>query len=215
MTTFDLISILVALLSAVIAFVSLHRTREVSKRQIELQERQVALERESANLAKLQRQQIEAASDFPSLRATIHAVTVHYSDGDLHDTAIELLLENNSALNRSINDCSVGLLDKLTDVVPAVARQAEYQDKLADYPIQVLPHSSLILYSFARRLKPIYEDRYGVSATEEKGVAVRISVAGMKDPLYRVIGRYSPSSGLRSLTPNHALPSDAPQATRR
>jgi hypothetical protein len=199
MTVFELLSVLVALLSALVAFVSLYRTREVSKRQIELQERQVALERESSKLAKLQREQIEAATDFPSMTVTIHPVTIHYSDGDLHDTAVELIFENGSALNRSINDCAVGLLDNPADAVPQVARQAEYQDNVAEYPIAIPPYSSLILYSFARRLKPIYEDRYGVTETEDKGVAVRVSVAGMKEPLLRVIGRYSPANGLRPM----------------
>lgn len=199
MSDFELLSILVALLSAVISFVSLYRTREVAKRQIELQEKQVALERESAKLAKLQREQIEAAAQFPSLTVTINPVTIHYSDGELHDTAVKLLFENGSALNRSLNECSVGLLDKATDRFPSVARQAQHQDELAEYPIAIPPHSSLILYSFARHLKPIYEDHYGADTKEMKSVAVHVSVAGMKEPLVRLIGSYSPTNGLHPI----------------
>ena len=196
MSRSELLSVLVALLSALISFVSLYRTREVAKRQVELQERQVALELESAKLARIQREDLEAASKFPSLTVRIFPVTIHYSDGDLNDTAVELLFENGSALNRSINNCSVGFLDKPNDLFPSVARQAEYQDKLAEYPVAIPPHSSLMLYSFARRLKPIYEDRYGANTSDPKNVAVLVNVAGMTAPLLRVVGRYSPTAGL-------------------
>jgi len=195
---FGLLSVLEALLSALISFVSLYRTREVAKRQVELQERQVALELESAKLARIQREDLEAATDFPSLSVKIYPVTIYYSDGDLNDTAVELRFENGSALNRSINNCSVGLVDKPSDVFPSGARQAEYQDKLAEYPVAIPPHSSLLLYSFARRLKPIYEDRYGANAVDPKNGVILVNVAGMTGPLLRVVGHYSPTVGLLS-----------------
>jgi len=199
MSQFELLSVLVALLSAVIAFISLYRTREVTRRQIELQERQVVLERESAKLAKLQREQIEAGSGFPTLNTNMFPVKIYYSDGTLEDVAVELVLENNSSLNRSINNCSVGLLDKEDDKYPTWARQAEFREKLAEYPITIPPNSSVILYSFERRLKELYKKDSGPTTPDDRKVAVVISMAGITAPLTRVIGRYSPTHGLRPL----------------
>ena len=151
---------------------------------------------EAEHLARLQREQIEAAAHFPSIAVNIFRVTIHYSDGDLEDVAVELVFENNSALNRSIIDCSVGLLDTPTDGSLSIACQAEYKDKLAEYPITIPSHSSLILYSFQRRLEPIYKSQYGINATIEKHVGVRVRMAGITKPLVRVVGRYSPTRGL-------------------
>ena len=52
MTSYELLSLLVALLSAVVAFVSLHRTRRLAARQLQLQEAQ-------ADFAKFQRRLLE------------------------------------------------------------------------------------------------------------------------------------------------------------
>jgi len=198
MSDFQTLSLLISVLSATIAFVSLYRTRKVAKAQIELQKRQVALSAESAALAKVQREMIQQAKRFPDLTVDIFAVTIHYEDGDLNDTAVRLIFFNRSSLNASLNDCLVGLLDKPSDRISSIARQAEYQDKLAQYPISIAPNTSLIQYSFARRLKEAYDAHYPTGTTEPKSVAVLAHFAGFDEPLVKVIGSYSPNSGLRS-----------------
>ena len=59
MTTYELVSALVAVIALVVSVVSLVRTRKIAKRQIELQEKQVTLQSEQALLAKLQRELLE------------------------------------------------------------------------------------------------------------------------------------------------------------
>jgi hypothetical protein len=199
MTPFEILSVLTAIFSGTIAFVTLYHTRKLDKQQIDLQQRQLVLENESAKLAKLQRDQIEAGMQYPSLTVRIYDETIHYADGDSHDTAIELVINNASALNRSINDCVVGLLDDPTDKFPRVARQGKYREKLAEYPIAIQPHSSVILFSYGRYLESIYRDRFGATATDDKAVVARLDIGGMKDPFVQVIGTYSPTSGLRSV----------------
>jgi len=196
MTAFELLSTLVAVLAAVISLVALARAREVASRQIEVQERQLALEHESAKLARLQREQLEAASKFPELHARAFAVKIQYDNATIDDTVLELTFENGSSVNRSINTCTIGLLEKETDRVPSRARQAQYQYENAEYPVLIAPHSSLILYSFARHIRPIFEDAFGSSSTESKPVVVVTQFAGIPEPLIRTVARYSLSLGL-------------------
>ena len=59
MTSYELLSLLVSLLAAVVAFVALYRARRVTQRQLQLQEMQVELQKEQSALAALQRRQIE------------------------------------------------------------------------------------------------------------------------------------------------------------
>lgn len=198
MTTFEVLSILVAVLAAFISLVALSRAREVAARQIELQEKQLTLERESAKLAKIQREQIEEATRYPKLAVNVFPVTIHYDDATIQDTAIELIFENGSSLSRSINSCTVGFLDNDTDALPAISRQAQYRDEFAEYPIAVEPHASLILYSFARHFDQLYKDRYGPAEASPKSVALLAKFAGMPEPLVRIVARYVPNKGFGS-----------------
>jgi len=195
MTLNEALTLLIALLAVIVSFVSLYRTRQISELQIKMQETQITLDRESAKLAKLQREQIEIAGSAPRLVATVHPVTIHYDDASLSDTVVELLLENHSSLNRSLNACVVGLLEKSTDAAFAVGRQAQYRDTLATYPISLGPHSSIILYSFGRHIEEIYHQHFGASAVEEKQVAVNLEWAGLSEPVFKIVAIFHPSKG--------------------
>ena len=134
----------------------------------------------------------------PTLIYNIFQMTTHAKDGSIDDMAVEITLENNSPINRNLNNLSVGLLNNPRDRYPAVARQAEYLDSLADYPIAIAPYASLILYSFERRLKPVYEHKYGPGSNLPKPVVIMANFAGIKKPIIRVIGTYCPDEGIRS-----------------
>ena len=199
MTSYELLATLLAVVAAVISLVALMRAREVASRQIELQERQLALERESAKLARLQREQLEAAQRLPELSARTFAVKIHYDDATIEDTVLELTFENGSSVNRSINACSVGLLQNDTDPFPMSAREAQYQNENATYPISVPPHSSIKLYSFARHIRPLFEESFGTSSLETRPVVVVARVAGMPEPLVRSVACYSVPEGFTAL----------------
>jgi len=59
LTFFELLSLLIAVIAAVISVVSLARTRQVAQRQIELQRANLELQKEQALLAKFQRELLE------------------------------------------------------------------------------------------------------------------------------------------------------------
>jgi hypothetical protein len=199
MTNFELLSILLAIVAAVTSLVALIRAREVASRQIELQERQLSLERESAKLARLQREQLEAAKNFPALHTSTFAVKIHYDDATIDDTVVELTFENASSINRSINSCTVGVLEKPTDLMPKGVREAQYRDENATYPISIPAHSSLKLYSFARHIRPLFENLFGSTSTDIGTVVVVAQIAGMPEPLVRFVASYSLAHGFSAI----------------
>jgi hypothetical protein len=164
---------------------------------VALQEKQLVLEQESAKLAKLQLELLELGRGLPPTYTRIFQVTDHYKDGDMHDTAIEITIDNPSSVVRSINNCSVGLAEDAEDKYPRFAREAEFRDNLAEYPISIAAGSSVILYSFGRRLQPLYQQHF-IGLVDPKPVLVRVDVAGIPEPLVRTVGTYSPNEGLHA-----------------
>lgn len=195
MTLNEVLTTLIALLAVIVSLVSLYRTRRISELQLEKQNTQISLERESAKLAKLQREQLELSGGAPRWAVTVHPDTIFYEDDSLSDTVVELLLENDSSLNRSLNKCVVGLLEKPTDAAFAVGRYAQHRDTQATYPISLAPHSSIILYSFGRHIEEVYHQHFGTSSVKEKQVAVHLEWAGLSEPVFSVVATFRPGKG--------------------
>jgi hypothetical protein len=159
--------------------------------------RALAFDGPAANLAKAQLDQLEADKKFPKVSTNIYPVKIHYSDGVLEDMVVEITFENASSLNRSLNDCSVGFLKRDSDRFPAHARQAQNQFEQATYPIQIAPHSSLILYSYMRHLRKVFEKEFGPE--EVKTVVVYSQFAGADGKIVQRAATFSAAGGLRPL----------------
>jgi len=196
----ELLSLLVSVVSAVIALVALVRTRRLAAMQLELQRRQAAAAAESANWARVQREQNQAANDFPRVTTNVLALEEHYQDGTLHDTALQMTIENPSTRTRSLPDVTIGFLEDPSDFAPKFGSQARYQDKLATFPIEVSANSSVVLYSYCRHLKMAFERHYGPNDPGPKTLVVFARVAGMPQPLGQVAGVFSLGAGLSGTT---------------
>src|ERR1700688_4354170 len=134
----------------------------------------------------------------PQVSCVIYEDIVHAKDGSRSDMAIKILIDNPSSVNRTLVDCSVGLLTNPGKTLKMVAREAQLLDGQATFPIQIPPYSSQILYSFARRLESVFPRHPDESEQSPLPVVIRAEFSGKAKLTIKEIGTYSHMHGLRA-----------------
>src|SRR5689334_6730761 len=125
LTLDKVLTLFVSLLSLTVSYCAYRQTRTLTSQQLSLQT-------QTTDLARIQREMIEAAKQPPKLRTRVFQVTIHAADGTIDDTAVEMVFQNGSSLNVSLDRCSVGFQT-------GIGVEAEYRDRLATFPIVIGP----------------------------------------------------------------------------